>query len=100
MDRKDLLPANECCEYYNIEISFISSLHEHGLIDMTTIEKENFVHHDHLRDLEKFARLHRDLNINIEGLEALAHVLKNMQAMREELIALQNRLKFYEAGDS
>jgi len=100
MERKDLLTANECSEYYNIEVSFISSLHEHGLINMTTIEKESFVHHDQLSDLEKFVRLHSDLNINIEGLEALAHVLQNMKAMREELITLQNRLKFYEAGNS
>ena len=96
MERKDLLTANECSEYYNIEVSFISSLHEHGLINMTTIEKESFVHHDQLSDLEKFVRLHNDLNINLEGLEALAHVLENMKTMREELISLRNKLKFYE----
>jgi chaperone modulatory protein CbpM len=100
MERKDLLTANECSEYYNVEISFISSLHEYGLINMTTIEKESFIHHDQLNELEKFGRLHYDLNINIEGLEALDHVLKNMKAMHEELIVLQNRLKFYEAGNS
>lgn len=99
MERKDLLLANECCEYYNIQISFISSLHEHGLINMITIEQESFLPQEQLSDLEKFMRLHYDLNINIEGLEALAHVLNNMKAMREELIMLQNKLKFYETGN-
>ena len=97
MERKDFLTADECSEYYEIEISFISSLHERGLINLTTIEKESFVHHDQLTDLEKFVRLHYDLNINLEGIEALAHVLNKMKAMREDMISLQNKVKFYEA---
>lgn len=96
MEKESFIPADKCSALYNVEVSFINSLHEAGLISMTTINQECFVAHEQLNDLEKFIRLHYDLEINMEGMEAIAHMLQKMKTMREEIVALRNRLKMYE----
>jgi len=40
--------------------------------------------------------LHVDLDINIEGLDAISHLLQKVNALQNELVALRNRLQIYE----
>ncbi len=96
MQSQDFITVDECSTNYNIEVSFISSLHESGLVSMTTIDKRTFLHHDQLNDLEKFIRFHYDLEINMEGLETISHLLEKTKNMQLKIVELQNRLKFYE----
>lgn len=46
--------------------------------------------------LEKFTRLHYDMDINIEDIEAINHLLEQIDKMHHELISLQNHLRFFE----
>ncbi len=96
MQSEDYLTVDECCTHYKIEVSFISSLHEAGLVSMSTIDDRTAVHHDQLNDLEKFIRLHYELEINMEGLETISHLLEKTKRMQQKIVELQNRLKFYE----
>ncbi len=41
-------------------------------------------------------RLHHELNVNIEGIDVVFNLLEKEKELREELIALKNRLKLYE----
>jgi hypothetical protein len=43
MQDENLIPANECCRHYDIELSFINYLHEYGLIEMTSEDREQFI---------------------------------------------------------
>ncbi|MBD0331957.1 MAG: chaperone modulator CbpM [Chitinophagaceae bacterium] len=92
----NLIPTDECCTHYNIEISFIHSLHDAGLIEMSTDNDQSFVHEDQLSNLERFIRLHYDLNINMEGLEVISHMLQRIETLQQELISVQSQLTFYE----
>ena len=96
MDSEQLIPANELCTYYNLEYSFIRSLQDSGLIEVTTIEEQGFIHPGQLQQLEKFARLHYDLDINLPGIEAIAHLLERVSTMQHEMAMLRNRLRLYE----
>lgn len=91
-----LIPASQFCEQHNIEVSFISLLHENGLLEMTTIEKKEFIPADRLQELEKFVRLHYEMDINLEGIDAITHLLEKIQSMQDEITMLKNRLRFYE----
>lgn len=93
---KDLISANEFCASHNMEISFISSLHESGLIEIATLEKELFIPTEELPTLEKFVRLYFDLEINVEGIECIHHLLNRIEALQEENRILRNRLEVYE----
>ncbi len=96
MQTKNLIAVNEFCINHNIEISFISALHQTGLIEIATIEEATFIDADQLQQVEQFIRFYYDLDINIEGIETINHLLKRMNEMQHEITMLRNRLKFYE----
>jgi hypothetical protein len=41
-------------------------------------------------------RLHYDLDINLEGIEAITSLLNRVKSMQEEIRELRNRLEGYE----
>lgn len=96
MLKENLIPAGDFCINHNIEISFISSLHENGLIDITTIDETIYIYPNELPQLEKISRLYYELGINLEGIETITHLLNRMDEMQNEITTLQNRLRLYE----
>lgn len=95
-----LIPAGTCCTHYNIEYTFLQSLQEAGLIEIHTIEAQSFLPESQLGELEQYTRLYRELEINVAGIDAIAHLLRRMQALQEELSSLRQRLSLYEAGEA
>lgn len=96
MKNDDLLPVELLCTHYNIEVSFITSLTEFGLIEITKVEETNYLYKTQIKDLEKLIRLHYELDINMEGIDAISHLLRRVDNLHEELTALKNRLRLYE----
>jgi hypothetical protein len=96
MESQNLISTAEFCQHHNIDISFINSLQDFGLVDITIMEGSGFIQEDQLEEIEKMVRLYYDLNINFEGIDAIRHLLEHIQIMQNELTALKNRLQFYE----
>ncbi len=96
MNREDLIPAEEICIRYKVERQFVSSLFESGIIEVVRIEETEYIPNENLGEFEKMIRLSRDLEINIEGLEAIHHLLQRIQKLREDNQRLRNRLGLYE----
>ena len=94
MQEENRIPANEVCAYHNIEIGFIYSLQEYGLVEITD-DEEALIAADQLSELEKFICLHYELNINLEGIDVIQHLLKKLEATQQEMTSLRNQLKFY-----
>jgi len=90
MEKDELIPAEEFCIYHNIEYSFISSLEDSGLITVASVEESTYIPAEELQKLEKFVRLHYDLNINIEGIETINHLLEKIEEMQREILQLRN----------
>jgi hypothetical protein len=99
MQTESLIAVDEFCANHNIEISFINSLRQTGLIEITTIKKSWFIDADNLHQLEKFIRLYYELDINIEGIDTINHLLKRIDSLQDEIIVLRNRLRLYETND-
>ena len=99
MQTEYLIAAEEFCANHNIEISFISSLQQTGLIEITTIKETGFIDAGQLQQLEKFIRLYYELDINLEGIETITHLLHRINSMQDEIIALKNRLRLYETNE-
>ena len=98
MKNDHLIPLDVFCTSYNIEISFISSLHEAGLIEITTIEEAGYFDTEQLQQLERYLRFYYELNINLEGIDAIKHLLHRVNSMHDEITALKNRLRLYETN--
>ncbi|MCX6236975.1 MAG: chaperone modulator CbpM [Bacteroidia bacterium] len=96
MQTKNYIAVNEFCISHNIEISFISALQQTGLIEVATVDDAVFIDADQLYQVEKFIRFYYDLDINLEGIETITHLLQRMNAMQDEIIMLRNRLSLYE----
>lgn len=96
METNYLIALDDFCKSQNIEISFITLLHQNGLIEITTIEESGFIDARQLQQLEKFIRLYYEMDINLEGIETITHLLQRVNAMHEEITALKNRLRLYE----
>lgn len=97
MEERITVSVQEFCHHHQIEISFIQSLHECGLLQADTINDEEWrLSQDQLEQLEKMVRLHYDLQINLEGLEAIHHLLKRVEGLQREVLLLRNRLRLYE----
>jgi hypothetical protein len=95
---RDMIPAEEFCTHHHISYTFISGLQEAGLIEIVTVEEQPCLHTEQLRQLEKLVRLHTDMDINMEGIEAIAHLLQRMDDMQQRMNRLSQRLRIYE-GD-
>lgn len=97
MDKEQMIPASEFCVYHNMELSFIYSLNESGLIDITVVKEEIFVPASQLKQLEQLMRLKQEMDINIEGIECITYLLQRICDMQQHIVALNNKLAFYEA---
>jgi hypothetical protein len=94
-----LIAVNEFCANHNIEISFINSLDKNGLIEVVTIEENLFIDAEQLQQLEKIVRFYYELDINLEGIETITHLLQRITSLYDENTALKNRLRLYESDD-
>ena len=90
MEQDELIPVKDFCIYHNIEYSFINSLENSGLISVTSVQQSAFIPLDEMSKLEKFVRLHYDLDINLEGIETINYLLEKIEAMQEEILQLKN----------
>lgn len=96
METPELVPVAEFCSSHRIELSFIDSLQSYGLIQVTVVEEHPFIPAPELARLEQLVRMHFDLDINMEGLDAIIHLLDRVQGMQAEIRQLKNRLRLYE----
>ena len=85
---------SECLRIYEVEESFIDALHDSGLIHVVQ-EEERFIEYNDLDELEQFVRWYYDMDINVEGIEALHHMLDRVRTLQSEIDDLRKELQFY-----
>ena len=96
MDHNQYILIKEFCSSHQVQHSFVDSLNDYGLIQITVIEEEKYLDPKQVRQLEKLTRLHYELEINLEGLDAVNNLLEKIYSLQNEVRTLQNRLKRFE----
>ena len=96
MENEELIAMEVYCDHEGVEVSFVEALHDRGLIRITTVKEQRFIDPEHLSRVEKLARMHYDLDINLEGIEAISHLLERMEALQQDMHSLSARLRLYE----
>ena len=96
METRDMIALDEFCTSHQVEVSFIRSLEEHGLIETIVVNETLSIREDELSKLERIIRLQQELNINSEGVDAIINLLKRIENMQNEIIELRNKLNFHE----
>ncbi|WP_134087692.1 chaperone modulator CbpM [Olivibacter sp. XZL3] len=93
-----LILVKDYCTQSAVEETFIRALYEEGLIEVRIEANEWYIDADQLRDLEQFRQWHYDLHINVEGIDAMRHLVKKIRTMQAEIGLLKNRLRLHEEG--
>ena|SRR5690606_7822964 len=96
MEKQELIAVHEFCVHHRVEVSFVQALITSGLVEIVTLENKSYIDRDHLPELERLVRFHYDMDINLEGIEAIHHLLGQIKAMQGELKNLKRRLRVYE----
>ncbi|WP_264529503.1 chaperone modulator CbpM [Flavobacterium sp. N502540] len=96
MSSKNLIHIKQFCLYHEIENTFITELHNYGLVKIIILEKDEYFQPEQLPTVEKMIRLHYDLKINLEGLDVIANLLSKIEGLQQNLTATQNKLRLYE----
>ena len=96
MSTEELIPLELFCSHQGVEMAFVHALCERGLLQITVVEDRSFVAPEVLPHIEKLARMHYELEINLEGIEAISHLLERMELLQHEMRSLHARLRLYE----
>ena len=97
METSEIISLQKICKHYNIPFSFISSLNEYELVKIITIQETQCIYKTQIKDIEKMIRLHYELDINLEGLDAIYNLLKQVESLKDEINKLNNKLSLYES---
>jgi hypothetical protein len=96
MQKENMIAANEFCSSHDLDISFVYSLQQFGLIEVSVIEETICFPLEQLPQAERIARLHSELGINLEGIDAISHLLKRVEELQNEIHSLKGKLSLYE----
>ena len=97
MSNKDILKLEKFCELYEVPTSFVDSLNQFELIHLTTIDEELYINNEELPVIERFIRLHYDLDVNVEGLDVINNLVEKISNLQKQIIQLENELIYYKS---
>ncbi|MEN9907366.1 MAG: hypothetical protein RLZZ540_507 [Bacteroidota bacterium] len=96
MSTENFIPIDTLCQHYKLEISFFNNLNENGLVDIELVDNIQYIHKDSIYEIEKIVRMHKELDVNIEGIDIVLNLLQKIDALQTELHSVRNRLLLYE----
>lgn len=100
MGATEFIRIREFCVNYGIEESFIFDLQEYEVIHIKLINDEPHLPEQELPVLEKMIRMHQELEINPQGLQAIYHLLEKVNGLQEELTSFKRRLQRLEGSSN
>ena len=96
MEVTDLISIQTFCAHYNVPTTFINDLQDYELIEIVVSDNVNYIKTAQINEVEKMMRLHFDLNINLEGLDAVYNLLQRVENLQHKITTLNNKLRLYE----
>ena len=95
----ELIIVSKYCQKCHIEPSFIEMLEEGGLINVSTEAGKHYLLVSELPNVERYSRMYYDLSINMEGIDAIHHMLERMERLQQEVSFLRRQLRRFQTKD-
>lgn len=96
MKQDNYIAIADFCSSHNVTTQFVMQLYDLGLVDVVHRKELHYLPLQQLPKAERIVRLYLDLDINLEGIEVITHLLDRMQDMQTQMLSLQNKLRRYE----
>ena len=100
MNSKNLIQIKQFCLYHEIENTFLTELSNYGLIKIIIQDKDEYLQSEQLPVVVKMIRMHYDLKINLEGIDAITHLLNKIEVLQQNLNIVQNKLRLFEQNET
>ena len=91
---QEKISREDVLKHYNIEVHFLDSLEEFGLLKTVEEDHVKYIYYEELPNLERYANWHYDLEVNLPGLEIIQNLLNKMDVLLREnrnLVQYKNR---------
>ena len=95
MAAKKLIAVKEFCAYHHISTELVHELYRNEVIELVMIKRTGYIAEKNLSHFEKVVRLYNDLQVNIEGIQTILHLLTHIEKKEAEITRLRNQLHFY-----
>lgn len=96
MAAKKYIYIRDFCQGHSLEEGFLYELHEYELLRIEEVDSRPAFRRRDLERLERLIRLHRDLEIGPQGLQAVQHLLDRLDRLEAEVWQLRRRLGRWE----
>ena len=93
--KTNLIAVNEFCKSNDIEISFVNSLEENGLLEITRIEQTSFLNFEQLQELDRYIRFYYELNIDLDGIDTIKHLFRRVNQLCDKIVSSKNKQYLY-----
>lgn len=89
----ELIIIHEYCIQNQVEPDFIVQLENEGLIQISIVDNEQYIHISQLRHLDQYVRWYYDLSINVAGIDVIQNLLDKIDTMQDEILRLKEQLR-------
>lgn len=97
--KSELIIIREYCAQSHVEPDFIIQLENEGLIEINTIDEEQYIHISQLKSLEQYVSLYYDLSINVAGIDVIKNLLDKIENMNAEILRLKEQIRLIDLGE-
>lgn len=97
MKDQEYISIRTICRCHGVSESLIIEMSELDLIELEEVEDEKMIREYELSTLEKFMRLHNELDINLAGIEVVHNLTQRLEEMEREMDRLRKQLAIYES---
>ncbi len=87
------ITITEFCAFHGVDVQWVETLIEYGIVEPTPREETFIFAETDIEPLEMALRLHRDLEINPPGIDAILHMRGRLEALQREVAELRVRLR-------
>lgn len=89
---RNYITIQEFCIHHKAEPDFLDALAENGILTFIEVNREKAIQYEHLPELECYIRWHYELDINLEGIDAMRHLVNKIRTLQEENTYLKSQL--------
>ncbi|MDF0709190.1 chaperone modulator CbpM [Flagellimonas okinawensis] len=93
MKQDNYISVKTFCKLHGVGESFVHTLCEYEIVQVEYGQEESRFPIEELPLMEKMVRLHNELEINPEGIQAIYHLLGQVESLQQEVASLKKRLE-------
>lgn len=90
------ITIEEFADFHKVTTKLVYEFADFGLIEISQVETKPCIVVTNLEKCESAIRLHRDLSVNMEGIEIILDMREKHGEMKKELALLKHKIKKHE----